>query len=142
DRSGDVFRHANHAGTARHGGVLALAGDDHGAKSSTVAAQTDFVFQAVSMPVLSPATVQDYVDLGLQGFAMSRFAGLWVAMKAVTDTVESAGIVDVSSERLRIALPEDFKMPAGGLSLRWPEEPFLKLEERLSRFKLPAALAF
>src|SRR5690606_555265 len=91
DRSGDVFRHANHAGTARHGGVLALAGDDHGAKSSTVAAQTDFVFQAVSMPVLSPATVQDYVDLGLQGFAMSRFAGLWVAMKAVTDTVESAG---------------------------------------------------
>ncbi len=142
DRSGDVFRHANHAGTARHGGVLALAGDDHGAKSSTVAAQTDFVFQAVSMPVLSPATVQDYVDLGLQGFAMSRFAGLWVAMKAVTDTVESAGIVDVSSERLRIALPEDFEMPAGGLSLRWPEEPFLKLEERLSRFKLPAALAF
>ncbi len=142
DRSGDVFRHANHAGTARHGGVLALAGDDHGAKSSTVAAQTDFVFQAVSIPVLSPATIQDYVDFGLLGFAMSRFAGLWVAMKAVTDTVESAGIVDVSRDRLRIVLPEDFGMPAGSLNLRWPEEPFLKLEERLSRYKLPAALAF
>ncbi len=142
DRSGDVFRHANHAGTARHGGVLALAGDDHGARSSTVAAQTDFVFQAVSIPVLSPATVQDYVDLGLHGFAMSRFAGLWVAMKCVTDTIESAGIVDVSLDRLRIVLPEDFAMPPGGLSLRWPEEPFLKLEERLSRFKVPAALAY
>ncbi len=142
DRSGDVFRHANQAGTARHGGVLALAGDDHGAKSSTVAAQTDFVFQAVSIPVLSPATVQDYVDLALHGFAMSRFAGLWVAMKCVTDTIESAGIVDVSLDRLRIVLPEDFAMPPGGLSLRWPEEPFLKLEERLSRFKVPAALAY
>ncbi len=142
DRSGDVFRHANQAGTARHGGVLALAGDDHGAKSSTVAAQTDFVFQAVSMPVLSPATVQDYVDLGLHGFAMSRFSGLWVAMKCVTDTIESAGIVDVSPDRLRIVLPDDFAMPPGGLSLRWPEEPFLKLEERLSRFKVPAAQAY
>jgi len=142
DRSGDVFRHANQAGTARHGGVLALAGDDHGAKSSTVAAQTDFVFQAVSIPVLSPATVQDYVDFGLHGFAMSRFAGLWIALKCVTDTIESAGIVDVSLGRLRIALPEDFAMPVGGLSLRWPEEPFLKLEERLSRFKLPAALDY
>ncbi len=142
DRSGDVFRHANQAGTARHGGVLALAGDDHGAKSSTVAAQTDFVFQAVSIPVLSPATVQDYVDLGLHGLAMSRFAGLWVALKCVTDTIESAGIVDVSTDRLRIVLPDDFAMPPGGLSLRWPEEPFPKLEERLSRFKLPAALAY
>ncbi len=142
DRSGDVFRHANQAGTARHGGVLALAGDDHGAKSSTVAAQTDFVFQAVSIPVLSPATVQDYVDLGLHGFAMSRYAGLWVALKCVTDTVESAGIVDVSTHRLRIVLPDDFAMPPGGLSLRWPEEPFPRLEERLSRFKLPAALAY
>ncbi len=142
DRSGDVFRHANHAGTARHGGVLVLAGDDHGAKSSTVAAQTDFIFQAVSMPVLAPASVQDYVDLGLHGFAMSRFAGLWVAIKCVTDTIESAGIVDVSLDRVRIVLPEDFILPAGGLGLRWPEEPFLKLEERLSRFKVPAALAY
>ncbi|MBN9425432.1 MAG: indolepyruvate ferredoxin oxidoreductase family protein [Burkholderiales bacterium] len=142
DRSGDALRHANQAGTSRHGGVLAVAGDDHGAKSSTMSAQTDFMFQAVSMPILAPATVQDYIDLGLHGFAMSRFAGLWVAMKAVTDTIEGAGIVDVSPERLRITLPADQPMPPGGLNLRWPEESFLKLEERLARWKLPAAIAY
>ncbi|NCZ30133.1 MAG: indolepyruvate ferredoxin oxidoreductase family protein, partial [Betaproteobacteria bacterium] len=95
DRSGDVLRHANQAGTAAYGGVLAIAGDDHGAKSSTVAAQVDHVFIAVSMPVLAPASVQDYIDYGLHGFAMSRFASVWVAIKAVTDTIEAAGIVDV-----------------------------------------------
>ena len=142
DRCGDVFRHANQAGTSRHGGVLAVGGDDHGAKSSTVAAQTDFIFQAVSIPVLAPATVQDYLDLGLHGLAMSRFAGLWVGFKAVTDTIETAGIVDVSPQRLSIVLPEGVQMPAGGLNLRWPEEPFLKLEERLARYKIPAALAY
>jgi len=142
DRSGDALRHANQAGSARHGGVLAVAGDDHGAKSSTMAAQTDFVFQAVGIPVLAPATVQDYLDLGLHGFAMSRFSGLWIGLKAVTDTIEVAGIVDVSSGRLRIAVPGDFTLPPGGLNLRWPEESFLKLEERLARWKLPAALAY
>src|SRR5690606_6571 len=114
----------------------------HGAQSSTMAAQTDFVFQAVGMPVLAPATVQDYLDLGLHGFAMSRFSGLWIGLKAVTDTIEVAGIVDVSSGRLRIAVPDDFTLPPGGLNLRWPEESFLKLEERLARWKLPAALAY
>ncbi len=142
DRSGDALRHANQAGTSRYGGVLAVAGDDHGAKSSTMAAQTDFVFQAVGIPVLAPATVQDYLDLGLQGFAMSRFTGLWVALKAVTDTIEVAGIADVSAQRLRIVAPEGVPMPPGGLNLRWPEESFLKLEERLARWKLPAALAW
>ncbi|MGE0805276.1 MAG: indolepyruvate ferredoxin oxidoreductase family protein [Burkholderiaceae bacterium] len=142
DRSGDALRHANQAGTSRHGGVLAVAGDDHGAKSSTMSAQTDFIFQAVSMPVLAPATVQEYLDYGLHGFAMSRFSGLWVAMKAVTDTIEVAGIVDVSPARVQIVLPADQPMPPGGLNLRWPEEPFLKLEERLARWKLPAALAY
>ncbi len=142
DRSGDVLRHANQAGSSAHGGVLAVGGDDHGAKSSTIAAQTDFIFKAVSMPVLAPATVQDYIDLGLHGFALSRFSGLWVGMKAVTDTIEASGIVDVSQQRVRIALPEGVAMPAGGLNLRWPEEPFLKLEERLSVYKLPAALAY
>ena len=142
DRSGDVLRHANQAGSSAHGGVLAVAGDDHGAKSSTIAAQTDFIFQAVSIPVLAPATVQEYIDLGLHGFALSRFSGLWVGMKAVTDTIEAAGIVDVSADRVRIVLPEGVAMPAGGLNLRWPEEPFLKLEERLAAYKLPAALAY
>ena len=142
DRSGDVLRHANQAGSSARGGVLAVGGDDHGAKSSTIAAQTDFIFKAVSMPVLAPATVQDYLDLGLHGFALSRFSGLWVGMKAVTDTIEASGIVDVSLDRVRIALPEGVAMPPGGLNLRWPEEPFLKLEERLSVYKLPAALAY
>ena len=142
DRAGDVLRHANQAGTSKHGGVLAVAGDDHGAKSSTMAAQTDFIFKAVSMPILAPATVQDYVDYGLQGFAMSRFSGLWVAMKAVTDTIEVAGIVDVSTDRLSLLAPDGVQMPEGGLNLRWPEDPFLKLEERLTRYKIPAALAW
>ncbi len=142
DRSGDALRHANQAGSSKHGGVLAVAGDDHGAKSSTMAAQTDFIFQAVGMPVLAPATVQDYLDLGLHGFAMSRFSGLWVGLKAVTDTIEAAGVADVSPQRLRIELPADFAMPAGGLNLRWPEGSFLQLEERLARWKLPAALAY
>ena len=142
DRTGDAFRHANQAGSAPHGGVLAIGGDDHGAKSSTVAAQTDHIFIAVSMPVLAPATVQDYLDLGLHGFAMSRFSGCWVGFKAVTDTLETAGIVDVSAERLNIVLPQDVSMPPGGLNSRWPEEPFLKLEERLVRWKLPAVRAY
>jgi len=142
DRAGDVLRHANQAGTSKHGGVLAVAGDDHGAKSSTMAAQTDFIFKAVSMPILAPATVQDYVDYGLQGLAMSRFSGLWVAMKAVTDTIEVAGIVDVSTDRLSLLTPDGVQMPEGGLNLRWPEDPFLKLEERLTRYKIPAALAW
>ncbi|MFO1300952.1 MAG: indolepyruvate ferredoxin oxidoreductase family protein [Burkholderiaceae bacterium] len=142
DRSGDALRHANQAGSSKHGGVVAVAGDDHGAKSSTMAAQTDFVFQAVGMPVLAPATVQDYLDHGLHGFAMSRFSGLWVGLKAVTDTIETGGIVDVSPGRLNLVLPEGVAIPPGGLNLRWPEGSFLQLEERLTRWKLPAAIAY
>ena len=119
-----------------------MGGDDHGAKSSTIAAQTDFIFKAVSMPVLAPATVQDYIDLGLHGFALSRFSGLWVGMKAVTDTIEASGIVDVSADRVRIGCRKASRCRRAGLNLRWPEEPFLKLEERLAVYKLPAALAY
>ncbi|MCL4744199.1 MAG: indolepyruvate ferredoxin oxidoreductase family protein, partial [Burkholderiaceae bacterium] len=142
DRSGDVFRHANQAGSARHGGVIAIAGDDHGAKSSTVAAQTDQVFSAVSMPVLAPATVQDILDLGLHGFALSRISGLWVGLKCVTDVLETAGVIDVSPSRVQPVAPAGIVMPAGGLNLRWPEQTFPQLEERLARYKLPAALAY
>jgi indolepyruvate ferredoxin oxidoreductase len=142
DRSGDAFRHANQAGTSKFGGVLAVGGDDHGAKSSTMAAQVDYIFSAVSIPILAPATVQDYIDYGLHGFAMSRFSGLWVAFKAVTDTIEASGIVDISHDRIAPIIPNDVEIPAGGLNLRWPEEPFLKLEERLDRYKIPAALAY
>ena len=141
DRCGDVFRHANQSGTAAWGGVLALAGDDVGAKSSTIAAQTDFIFSAVNMPVLAPATIQDYLDLGLHGFAMSRFAGVWVGFRCVTDSVETSSVVELDPMRPHIVIPQ-FDMPVGGLSIRWPEESFLKMEERLARFKLPAVLAY
>jgi indolepyruvate ferredoxin oxidoreductase len=143
DRCGDVFRHANAAGTSRHGGVLCLAGDDHAAKSSTQAAQSDFIFKAVGIPVLAPATVQEYLDLGLHGFAMSRFSGCWVGFKCVTDVVESAASVEVDPDRVRIVLPDGFPMPAGGLNIRWPEYlGFIEQEQRLYHHKLFAALAY
>jgi len=143
DRCGDVFRHANGAGSAKHGGVIALAGDDHGAKSSTQAAQSDFVFKAVGMPVLSPSNVQEILDFGLHGFAMSRYSGCWVGFKCVTDIVESSASVYVDPEHVQIVLPEDFRMPPGGLNGRWPEFlGFLEQEQRLYHHKLFAALAY
>ena len=93
DRCGDVFKHANHAGTSKHGGVLVLAGDDHGAKSSTLPHQSDHMFSAAMMPVLYPSSVQEILDLGLHGWAMSRYSGLWVGFKCVADTVESSASV-------------------------------------------------
>jgi indolepyruvate ferredoxin oxidoreductase len=141
DRCGDVFKHANAAGTSKHGGVLALAGDDHGAKSSTLPHQSDHIFKACMMPVLFPASVQEYLDLGLHGFAMSRYAGVWVGMKTVTEVVESSASVIVDPERLDIQLPTDFVMPAGGLNIRWPDSA-LDMEARLLDYKLYAALAY
>ncbi len=143
DRCGDVFRHANACGTSPHGGVLALAGDDHGAKSSTQSAQSDFIFQAVGIPILAPSTVQEILDFGLHGFAMSRFAGVWVAIKCVTDVVESAATVDIDPARVRVHLPGDFAMPSGGLNIRWPEiTGFIEQEQRLYHDKLRAVLAY
>jgi len=141
DRCGDVFKHANAAGTSRHGGVLALAGDDHGAKSSTLPHQSDHIFKACMMPVLFPATVQEYLDMGLHGFAMSRYAGVWVGMKTVTEVVEASASVIVDPERVDIVLPSDFAMPAGGLNIRWPDGA-LEMEARLLDYKLYAALAY
>src|SRR5947209_16338049 len=102
DRSVDVLRHANLAGTSHHGGVLAIAGDDHGAQSSTTAHQSDQVFEAVMMPIFNPATVQEYLDFGLIGFALSRYCGCWVAFKALSETVESSASVEADPERVRI----------------------------------------
>jgi indolepyruvate ferredoxin oxidoreductase len=141
DRCGDVFKHANAAGSSAHGGVLALAGDDHGAKSSTLPHQSDHVFKACMMPVLYPATVQEYLDLGLHCFAMSRYAGVWVGMKTVTEVVEASASVMVDPERVQIMLPEDFRMPPAGLNIRWPDTP-LEQEARLLDYKLYAALAY
>ena len=141
DRCGDVFRHANAAGTSRYGGVLVVAGDDHAAKSSTLPHQTDHFFKAVMMPVLAPAGIQEYLDFGIHGWALSRYSGCWVAFKAVSDTVETTASVDVDPFRVRIALPTDFEMPADGLSIRWPDPPLVQ-EKRLLHFKLYAALAY
>ncbi|MBW7852590.1 MAG: indolepyruvate ferredoxin oxidoreductase family protein [Rhodospirillales bacterium] len=141
DRSGDVFKHGNMAGTSKHGGVLLLAGDDHAAKSSTVAHQSEYAFMDAMIPVLNPAGVQELLDYGQLGWAMSRYSGCWVAMKAITETVDSSASVSVDPERLRIVAPEDFQMPPGGLHTRWPDPP-LQQELRLMRDKLYAALAF
>ncbi len=141
DRSGDVFKHANAAGTSRHGGVLVLAGDDHGAKSSTLPHQSDHVFKACGLPVFYPATVQEYLDLGLHGWAMSRWSGLWVAMKTVTEVVEASASVDIDPDRVNIVIPADFELPPDGLNIRWPDTP-LAQEARLFDYKWYAALAY
>ncbi|SEL53588.1 indolepyruvate ferredoxin oxidoreductase [Roseateles sp. YR242] len=141
DRCIDVFKHANMAGTARHGGVIAIAGDDHIAKSSTAAHQSDHVFKAVGFPVFFPSSVQDILDMGLHAFAMSRFSGLWSGLKTIQEIVESSSSVSVDPDRVDIILPEDFAMPSGGLHIRWPDPP-LDQEARMMDHKWYAALAY
>ena len=141
DRSMDALKHANSAGTSRHGGVLALAGDDHGCQSSTLAHHSEQVFAAALMPVLNPASLQDYLDLGLYGFALSRFSGCWVGFKAISETVESSASIHSDPSRLQIVAPTDFEMPPGGLHIRWPDPP-LEQERRLHGPKLAAIAAF
>ncbi len=141
DRSGDVFKHANAAGSSPHGGVLVVTGDDHAARSSTMPFQSEHAFKAALMPVLAPASIQEYLDLGLHGWAMSRYSGCWVAFKAVADTVESSASVEIDPDRVRIVLPEDFQLPPGGLNIRIPD-PKLEQEARLLNHKLYAALAY
>ncbi len=141
DRCGDVFKHANYAGTSKHGGVLVLAGDDHGAKSSTLPHQSDHQFSAALMPVLYPSSVQEILDLGLHGWAMSRYSGCWVGFKCVTDTVESSSSVHIDPARTQIIVPDDFPMPPGGLSIRWPDG-FLATEARMQDYKVYAALHY
>ncbi|MEI5681163.1 MULTISPECIES: indolepyruvate ferredoxin oxidoreductase family protein [unclassified Mesorhizobium] len=140
DRSGDVFRHANLAGSSKHGGVLALMGDDHNAESSTNAHATEFLFVDTMMPILNPAGVQELIDYGLYGYAMSRFAGTWAAIKCVKDNIESTASVDASLDRLNIVIPE-FDMPPGGLNIR-NELDQLGQEARLHEYKRAAASAF
>jgi indolepyruvate ferredoxin oxidoreductase len=141
DRCGDVFRHANFAGTSRHGGVLALMGDDHTAESSTTAHQSEFHFVDVMMPILNPAGVQEFLDYGLYGWAMSRFTGTWTALKCMHETVESTAVVDGSLDRVEIVVPRDFRMPEGGLGIRLGDT-ILGQEARLHDFKRDAMLAF
>ena len=141
DRSMDVIRHGNAAGTSRYGGVLCIAGDDHGAKSSTLPHQTDHNFMTAMMPVLSPAGVHEYVEYGLLGIAMSRYSGCWVAMKAVSETVECSATVDLDREQREIVYPDTFEFPEDGVHIRWPD-PARDQDYRLQRYKCFAAHAF
>jgi indolepyruvate ferredoxin oxidoreductase len=141
DRTGDAFKHANFAGVWPKGGVLAVAGDDHFCKSSTLPSQSEFAFQDAEIPVLSPADIQEVLDYGLLGYAMSRFSGLWVGLIALADTMDSGATIDVSLDRHRIVMPDNIRMPPGGLGIRLKDQPLDK-ERRLRTQKLPAALAF
>ena len=141
DRSGDALRHANLFGTDPNGGVLCLLGDDHTCESSTTAHQSEFACVDAMIPILSPAGVQEILDYGLWGIALSRFSGALVALKCVHDTVESTASVDVDPARIQPLVPDDYTPPPGGLNIRWPDTP-LAMEERLHVHKLPAAQAF
>jgi indolepyruvate ferredoxin oxidoreductase len=141
DRCGDVFKHGNAAGTSKFGGVLALAADDHACRSSTLPHGSELEFVSAMMPVLNPAGVQDILDMGLLGWAMSRFTGRWVGFKTIAETVESSASVNVNPHQLDIVIPTDFELPAGGLNIRWPDPP-LEQEMRLHRYAVAAAQAF
>ena len=140
DRCSDVFKHANMAGTTPWGGVLAVAGDDHVAKSSTAAHQSDHIFKACGTPVFFPSNVQEILDLGLHAIAMSRFSGVWSGMKTIQEIVESSSTAVIDPHRVNIVIPE-FEMPAGGLHIRWPDTA-LEQEARLFDYKWYAALAY
>ena len=140
DRCGDVFKHANAAGTSKFGGVLAMAADDHACRSSTLPHGSEGEFQSALMPVLNPAGVQDILDMGLIGWAMSRYTGRWVGFKTIAETVESSASVDVNPLALQIVTPDDFEIPPGGLNIRWPDPP-LDQEMRLHRYAVKAAQA-
>ena len=141
DRSGDALKHANGAGTSPKGGALVLAADDHTAKSSTFGHQSEHALVAAFIPVLYPSSVQEYLDLGVHGWAMSRFAGLWVGMKCVSDVVETTSIADVDPYRVKVRTPDDSAIPSTGVHIRWPDV-WAEQEPRLVRVKLPAALAY
>ncbi|PZF78835.1 indolepyruvate ferredoxin oxidoreductase family protein [Aestuariivirga litoralis] len=141
DRTGDVFRHANMAGTSPHGGVLAIAGDDHSGESSTVVHASDVALMDALIPVLSPAGVQEIIDYGLLGFAMSRHAGVWMGLKCVHDTVESSAVVEAGPDRAAFVTPAEPPPPPGGLSIR-PSDDRIVQEERLHMHKIPAVKAF
>ena len=141
DRSGDAFWHGNLAGSARHGGVLLVMGDDPACRSSTVPSQSDFAMVDVRIPTLNPANVQEILEYGLFGWALSRYSGCWVSMKALAETMDSAASVPLGPGQGGFATPADFDMPDGGLNIRWPD-PATDQEARLDLYKLDAARAF
>jgi len=141
DRCGDVFRHGNTAGSAKNGGVLCIAGDDHGAKSSTVPHQSDHAFISALMPYLYPSSIHEMIEMGLLGIAMSRYSGCWVGLKTITEVVETTAEIDLTDEMTPFVIPTDFEMPQGGLNLRWPDDRYQQ-DLRLQDYKGFAAIAF
>jgi indolepyruvate ferredoxin oxidoreductase len=140
DRSGDVMRHANMAGTSPNGGVLMAMGDDHTGESSTTCHQSDWAMVDAYMPVLSPAGVQEILDFGLYGYALSRFAGVWAGLKLMKDTVEVTSVIDGRPDRMSFVTP-DFEMPKGGLNIRLGDH-WIAQEARIIDYKRFAAEAF
>ncbi len=141
DRSGDVLKHANAAGTSQTGGVLLCMGDDHTAKSSTLAHQSEFALMDAGIPVLNPSSIQEILDYGLYGWAMSRYSGCWVGLKTISETMDSSASVNADSHRVQIITPHDFEIPADGVHIRTTDTP-LEQEARLHKTKLYAAIAF
>ncbi|MHA6347039.1 indolepyruvate ferredoxin oxidoreductase family protein [Roseivivax sp. CAU 1761] len=141
DRTGDVMRHANMAGTSRHGGVLMAMGDDHTGESSTVLHQSEWALVDAYMPVVSPAGVQEILDYGIYGYALSRYSGLWVGLKTMKDTIEATAVVDGRPDRMQLLEPANFAMPEGGLNIRLGDTPHAQ-EARMIDFKRYAAEAF
>jgi len=141
DRSGDALRHANLWGTSKHGGVVALYGDDHSCKSSSIPHQSEHVMMGVAIPIFYPSSVQQILDYGVHAVALSRIAGLYTSMKLVSEIVETSASVDVAIDRVRPDLAFDYVQPAGGLHVRWPDRG-IDQEERLYAYRLPAALAY
>ncbi len=139
DRSGDALKHGNAYGSSPHGGVLVVAGDDHGCVSSSMPHQSDVAFMAWFMPTLSPSSVAEYLAFGEYGYALSRFSGMWVGFKAISETVESCASVELPPRRM--FNPPAFEPPAGGLHYRWPDLPGPQIEQRLEA-KKNAVLAF
>ncbi len=150
DRAGDALKHGNAYGSSAHGGVLVVAGDDHGCVSSSMPHQSDAAFQAWSLPVLAPSSVAELVEFGLYGFALSRYSGAWVGMTALSEVVESGSTVDLDAIAARVSAWADpdrvraltgHQAPADGLHYRWPDLPSLRIETRLHD-KLAAVAAF
>jgi indolepyruvate ferredoxin oxidoreductase len=141
DRSMDVIKHANAFGTSKYGGVLAVAGDDHACKSSTLPHQSEHMFIGASVPVLSPANVQEVLDLGIFGWELSRYSGCWVALKAITENMDSAISAEIDPHRVNIIIPDDFELPPEGLNARWPATP-LEQERILNQYRIYAARNF
>lgn len=140
DRAGDALKHGNAYGSSPHGGVLVVAGDDHGCVSSSMSHQSDVAFMSWYMPTLNPSSLAEYIEFGLYGFALSRFSGMWVGFKAISETVESAASVSLPPFPL-FKTPTDFELPDGGLNFRWPDLPGMQIERRM-KYKKEAVRAF